>query len=265
MAASNLYLKVPTQYEPSPIREIIQALCLQLDSLATGQTAARFSSLNVTPGGSVAPHAVSDIIYDLNATVGASLVPGLPLSYVRLGWIWNVAGNPGTFQELRVPTGALSISVPNNVVAASDGAGGFKFRTLTSADVPATTGLTGNTTVIAADVTLTSTVAYFDGPSQSVVAGVGTYFASGTVTILSPAGDAAMNVKLWDGTTVIASSRQICNNTATPTNVSLSGMIVSPAGNIRISVQDVSNTSGLIKANASSNSKDSSVTALRIA
>lgn len=120
------------------------------------------------------------------------------------------------------------------------------------------------TNSIGADVLLNNVGTYFDGPS--VAQGTtGTWFASGTITVQDTAGAASILVKLWDGTTVIASTT---NSTIAANNVfvvALSGFIASPAGNIRISAKDTSSTSGKILANASLNSKDSTVTAFRVA
>lgn len=119
------------------------------------------------------------------------------------------------------------------------------------------------TNSLAADVVLNNTANYFDGPS--VAQGTsGVWFASGKVTINDTAGGAQHLIKLWDGTTVIDSCTVYEAATSQPTIASLSGVISSPAGNIRISVRDASSTSGNIKANASGNSKDSTVTAIRI-
>lgn len=117
------------------------------------------------------------------------------------------------------------------------------------------------TASLLANVPLNNTATYFDGPS--VAQGVtGTWFASGTVTML--AGNSTYDVKLWDGTTVIASAR-MTGFTGTAASCSLSGVITSPAGNLRISVKDTSLTTGNILFNATGNSKDSTITALRIA
>ena len=137
---------------------------------------------------------------------------------------------------------------------------------LTVAQAQTLLGIVGGsstTTSIGADVALNNTGLYFDGPSVSASGG-GTWFVSGTLSIIDTAGAAAMNLKLWDGTTVIASARQLVNNVATPTTVALSGAITTPAGNLKISVQDVSSTSGLILFNASGNSKDATLTAFKI-
>jgi len=119
------------------------------------------------------------------------------------------------------------------------------------------------TNSLGADVNLNNTSNYFDGPS--VAQGTtGTWFASGTVTVLDTAGGANLLAKLWDGTTVIASTQVLSTGTSVPVCLSLSGFITAPAGNLRISVRDSSSTSGVIKFNVSGNSKDSTITAIRI-
>jgi hypothetical protein len=118
------------------------------------------------------------------------------------------------------------------------------------------------TNSLGADVTCNNTALYFDGPSVAQ-GSTGTWFASGAVSIAAYQGHENY-IKLWDGTTVIASARVAYNAANHATSVSLSGYITSPAGNIRISVRDASGT-GLIIWNGSGNEKDSTVTALRIA
>ena len=120
------------------------------------------------------------------------------------------------------------------------------------------------TNSLSGDVALNNTANYFDGPS--VAQGTsGTWFVSGTVTVTDTASSpAGFNIKLWDGTTVVA-SQQISVPTATYNGqCALSGFITSPAGNLRISVRDVTATSGKIVFNNSGNAKDSTITAFRI-
>lgn len=130
-------------------------------------------------------------------------------------------------------------------------------RDITLGDLsPITNSLSGD--VVLNDITL-----YFTGPS--VAQGTaGTWFASGTVSLVDSVGSANYDCKLWDGTTVIASCRANAQGAATPTTATLSGFITSPAGNIRISVKDATNPNGLIKFNFTGNSKDSTITAMRI-
>ncbi len=116
---------------------------------------------------------------------------------------------------------------------------------------------------IVANISLTAVSLYTDGPVV-VQGSVGTWFASGTVTVQDTNQAAAFNAKLWDGTTVI-SATDINTPGANFGSMSLSGVITNPVGNIRISVQDLSTTGGLIIANRTGTSKDSTITAVRIA
>lgn len=144
---------------------------------------------------------------------------------------------------------------------ASGGAAAPAFRALVIADIALFAPITNS---LGADVALNNTANYFAGPS--IAQGTsGTWFASGSVGLADTAGAATFDVKLWDGTTVIASGRFV--STAASTNIvcALSGYLASPAGNIRISVKDNTSTSGLIIFNGSGNSKDSTISAIRIA
>lgn len=122
--------------------------------------------------------------------------------------------------------------------------------------------LTSITASLGADVLLNNVANYFDGPS--VAQGTtGTWLVFGTVTITAPTA-ATMHAKLWDGTTVIAScADSVIGNGFCP--IALSGFITSPAADLRISVKDIAGTTGKILFNQTANSKDSAITAVRIA
>jgi len=116
---------------------------------------------------------------------------------------------------------------------------------------------------LGSDVLLNNTGSYFTGPT--VAQGTsGTWYCTGTVTVNDSAGAAVYSVKLWDGTTVIASAKMSTSSVNEVQAISLSGIISAPAGNIRISVNDGSSTSGSILYNATGNSKDSTLTVYRI-
>lgn len=120
------------------------------------------------------------------------------------------------------------------------------------------------TNSLGSDVNLSNTSNYFTGPSVSQGTS-GTWFFSGTVTLSDTAGAAVFDVKLTDGTTVIASTAvkiTAANNQAT---ASLSGYLATPAGNVSIQAKDVTSTSGVMLFNSSGNSKDSTLTAFKIA
>jgi hypothetical protein len=117
---------------------------------------------------------------------------------------------------------------------------------------------------LGADVALNNTANYFDGPSVAQ-GSTGTWFVSGTVTIADTTASVnTVMAKLWDGTTVL-SSGVVTLFGAGATTIALSGIITSPAGNLRISARDASQTTGKIAFNNSGNSKDSAISAIRIA
>ena len=113
---------------------------------------------------------------------------------------------------------------------------------------------------ISIDVALNNS-SYVDGPTVSQGT-AGTWLVMSSITLT----DTSVNnidVKLWDGTTVIDSVRTSVSTANGYTVVALSGAISSPAGNIKISCKASTNTAILV-ANVSSNGKDSLLTATRI-
>lgn len=120
------------------------------------------------------------------------------------------------------------------------------------------------TNALSGDVSLNNTASYFDGPS--IAQGTsGTWFVVATINVTDTAGTAAYIFKLWDGTTVIDSITASGTATNALVAVTLSGYITAPAGNIKVSVRDTSSTSGKILFNQSGFSKDSVISAIRIA
>jgi hypothetical protein len=172
-------------------------------------------------------------------------------------YIGNVISVPG--DELPDATRASFAAKPRNEVVRTDD------QSLTAAQQAkvrnnlglATTVITNS---LSADVALSSTGTYFDGPSVAQ-GNVGKWFASGTVTLRDMVGGATFGVKLWDGTTVIASAITTTSAISNYVAVALCGVISSPAGDIRISCTDFTSTNGLIKANGTALGKDSSITA----
>lgn len=263
-SVQQLYLKVPTEYKASEFRDIVLAITQQLESVSKSQTTSRYNASSETPSGNVAAYNVSDVLYDTNATVRASLVSGLPLNYVRLGWIWNVAGSPGTFQELRIPTGTLDRSVENKVVLAGDGAGGLRLRTLTSADVPAVTqfSITPTCHTLNSTVALSATASYFPVlTTASLSAGV--YYAVCHASVLA-SGATHWNAKLWDGTTTFASARQYGPVAGAFMMISFSAVVVNPGGALTLAIQDTASTTGKVLPDSSGNGHDTMLTVLKI-
>lgn len=118
------------------------------------------------------------------------------------------------------------------------------------------------TVSLGANVPLNNTASYFDGPSVAQGT-VGKWFVSGTITLDDSAAAPTIFVKLWDGATVIASCALDMLGANKTASASLSGFIIAPTGNLRMSAKSNSATS-LIFSNGSGNTKDCTITALRI-
>lgn len=126
-----------------------------------------------------------------------------------------------------------------------------------------TTGfLTYLTKATTADITI-STTSYTDGPSVSQGSS-GTWLASGTITLESSVAASLTFLQLWDGTTTIASCETNIAGLLDATSASLSGVISSPAGNLRISGRVNSGGSAIMRFNNSGLSADCTLTAIRI-
>lgn len=119
------------------------------------------------------------------------------------------------------------------------------------------------TASLGADVALNNTGSYFDGPSVAQGT-VGTWFASGQVVVYDTAGAAQIIAKLWDGTTVIDEANINIGAANLAAVIHLSGRLATPAGNLRISVRDVTSTSGVMQYNGAGNGKACTLTAMRI-
>lgn len=120
------------------------------------------------------------------------------------------------------------------------------------------------TASLGADVALNNTGTYFTGPS--VAQGTsGTWFVHGSVVVVAT--DATQNIhcRLTDGTSVLASSSVQVPAANQVNTMSVSGYIASPVGNLRITVNSPSTTNASILYNKSGNSKDSTITAIRVA
>jgi hypothetical protein len=169
----------------------------------------------------------------------------------RLDIVQNGVDNP---RLAKVPASTLKGNAAGVLATPAD-LSVAQVRALLGLGLPLTASLVG-------DVALNNVANYFDGPSV-VQGATGTWFASGTVTLFDPA-LANMLVRLWDGTTVIASAELTVAAGAAGV-VALSGVLAAPAGNLRISVQDLTSVNGKILFNISGNNKDSTLTAWQIA
>lgn len=253
--ASQIQNSVLSTFQSTLGTNTITARCAAL-ALTTWPTDSVFSFVpsqtNTGPSNITVDAAGSSIIFSMGSTlVGGEMVAGVPAIVKRDASKLNLL-NP--FMQFSAPLlrigGTVSLSLNSTFVASASG--------------QLVTNLLAITKSLAADVALNNTGTYFDGPT--VAQGTsGTWLVMGTVTLMDTAGDATFLCKLWDGTTVISSCRLTTRTASTQGVAALSGFITNPSGNLRISVQDSSSTNGAILFNSSSNGKDSTITALRIA
>lgn len=194
----------------------------------------------------------------------AACTTGGLLYYTGGLWTCFNGNTAGTKQLQEDAAGAASWVTPLSSVTIAAGAGiGVTGTCAITSTGTCTVALSMGqlTNSLGADVALNNTGLFFTGPTVAQGA-VGTWFASGAVELISTTADTFI-CKLWDGTTVIAATAT--SNVANKYNsVPLSGYLASPAGNIRISCQDVSSVNGSMPFNASGTSKDATLSVFRI-
>jgi len=193
----------------------------------------------------------SQVLTESSAGV-PSWTPGAFPSAVRVGdivywsgtgWVSLPGNNSGTQALTESPTGVPSWATYTNGTVTSIVAGtGLSGGTITTSGTVAL-NVQALTTSLPGDVTITNNTSYFDGPSVSQGT-TGTWFASGFVTLVDSVAASNVFCKLWDGTTVIANGRGTIVSTSQPVTLTLSGIITSPAGNIKISCKDITAANG---------------------
>lgn len=198
-----------------------------------------------------------------NSTVDVADIQGTANQFLGV----NSAGTALAFntmsQDCTLATGVITCTKTNNVAFATIATSGSASDLGTGTLPVARLSMTPIVNSLGADVNITVANTYVDGPS--VAQGTsGTWFASGTVALLDTTGNTNYFCKLWDGTTVINSAATTNPPAGNWISLSMSGFIVTPAANIRISCTNNSTTTSKIKFNVSGLSKDSTITAFRI-
>jgi hypothetical protein len=187
---------------------------------------------------------------------------------VGFGKLWdyvtNLLGLAGSPAAART---ALEVPAAADVVLLTGAQSIAGVKTFTDMPVLPVGQLTAS---LGANVALNNTANYFDGPA--IAQGVtGRWWVAGNIVVQDTNnGGGNISVKLWDGTTVIDSAYivlgvggGVAGNTSQSAH--LSGFINAPAGNLRISARNATNTANTnILFNGSGNSKDSTISAFRI-
>ena len=193
------------------------------------------------------------------ALAGGELKQGTPcvVAVVTTTPVFEIVGNGANVNGTQT-------RVANTVLAgpASGGDAAPTFRALVNADIALFSQIRNE---LSGNVTLTNQNQYYDGPSIAQ-GSTGTWWASGTVAVSDSGAACNFQAKLWDGTTVIASGYARTAAAGSFVSIALAGYLATPAGNLRISVQNSSAAgTGTIQFNATGASKDAVVSAIRIA
>jgi len=101
MALNNLNVssQVPDKYEAGIFSRMFRSIETLVNSLASGNGAARYQSKAAIP--TTGTYAQDDIVWKSGmAEAGAA-----SSKYVIIGWVCVAGGTPGTFKEMRVLTG----------------------------------------------------------------------------------------------------------------------------------------------------------------
>lgn len=242
--------------DPQSLRDSVLALKQMVELLAgtRGDAAAASASDLATTSDTVASQGDS--------------ITALQSALAGLSYVSSIAGNTGAFTLNN--TSGLENS--GNTLQLRQGSpsqfGAVKVDNVTLQAVAGVIStlnpiLTSSSAALGADVALSNTGLYFDGPSVSLAAGV--WFVTATVTVLDTGTTAAIYAKLWNGTTVYASASGYSGNVARGTPITLSAIVsIGSTQTIKVSCRDVDASTGKILFNQSGNSKDSHITALRI-
>ena len=174
--------------------------------------------------------------------------------------IWDIAGSAlkkATVSGIGASAGVSSIA--GNTGAFTLGTG------LTNATNDIRVSLSTVSAALGADVNISNSV-YTDGPS--IAQGTsGTWLVIAKVNFTDTAGACQVKFKLWDGTTIVDSADDHVTATSSFFSCTLAGVISSPAANLKVSAltNAAGSTTTQFRFNASGNSKDCSITAIRIA
>jgi len=173
-----------------------------------------------------------------NATVSGTLTGGIVATSGSLTGV-TINGAVNTVTNINLTSAVTGVLPRAN--------GGFTASNLSDA--------------IGADILMSNTAIFYDGPE--VAQGTsGLWYASGSITLGVTAGNPII-VKLWDGTTVIASGEATGPTVTGVFQVHLSGIINNPAGNLRISAQSPA-VGAIMYFDVTGEGADSNISAFRI-
>jgi len=182
------------------------------------------------------------------ANANTTTAPTLSVNGLAAGVIRDMAANP-------IPIGNIGAGSEVKVIVTS--------TTPTFALIGSRPSLGSFTSALGANVTLNNTAAWFDGPS--ITQGTtGVFLVVAHATLTNPSTNCNPSARLYDGTTVWASGRSSTWTAGGLTCISISALVTNPAGNLRLQGNDPQFTNTIMSFNASGQSKDTMINAVRI-
>lgn len=101
MPRLNLEQFISNDYDRSLMVEMVRQVEDALNRLSEGRIYQNYNASATAPTGSNASHQLGDVVKNLTPTELGSAGS----KYVVYGFLCVAAGSPGTFRELRIPTG----------------------------------------------------------------------------------------------------------------------------------------------------------------
>ena len=99
MPRLNLEQFLSNDYDRSLMVEMVRQVEDAINRLSEGRIYQNYNAATSEPSGTAQSYQVGDVVRNLSPTP-----TGSP-EYVLWGWLCVASGSPGTFRELRIPTG----------------------------------------------------------------------------------------------------------------------------------------------------------------
>jgi hypothetical protein len=93
-------LRLPQTYDAAALAEVLRRIVTQLNNLSDGRLNARDSGLTSPP--TTGRYARGDVVWHTSPSETATTTG----NFVVMGWVCTASGEPGTFEQMRVLTGA---------------------------------------------------------------------------------------------------------------------------------------------------------------
>jgi hypothetical protein len=93
-------LRLPQSYDAAALAEVLRRIVTQLNNLSDGRLNARDSGLTAPP--TTGRYAVGDVVWHTSPSETTTTTG----NFVVMGWVCTASGEPGTFEQMRVLTGA---------------------------------------------------------------------------------------------------------------------------------------------------------------